>query len=96
MYVIAKAHPIYTMFFLFIYSIYKVPTVFILFDNSQTELCILDNCFNLDYRFHAVREREIKSMTTKTQLSTFIFSFQLSLILDQVKLTHNKKRNAIL
>ena len=66
MYVIAKAHPIYTMYFLFIYSIYKVPTVFILFDNSQTELCILDNCFNLDYRFHAVREREIKSMTTKT------------------------------
>lgn len=75
MYVIAKAHPIYTMYILFIFCIYKVPTMFILFDNSQTELCILDNCFSLDYRFPAAREREIKSMTTKIQISTFIFSF---------------------
>lgn len=73
--VIAKAHPIYTMYILFIFSMYKVPTMFILFDNSQTELCILDNCFSLDYRFPAAREREIKSMTTKIQISTFIFSF---------------------
>jgi len=88
--VIAKAHPIYTMYYLFVYSIYKVPTMFSLFDNPQTELCILDNCFSLGYRFPAAREREIKSMTAKTQYSTFIVSFKFSLILDRVKLKHNK------
>ena len=82
MYVIAKAHPIYTVYYLFVYSVYKVPTMFILFDNPQTELCILDNCFSLGYRFPGTRKREIKSMTTKTPHSTFIFSFQFSLILE--------------
>ena len=71
-YVIAKAHSIYTMYYLFIYSIYKVPTMFILFDNPQTELRLLDNCFSLGYQFPAAKEREVKSMTRKTQCSTFI------------------------
>lgn len=78
-------------YLLFIYSIYKVPTLFILFDNPQAELCLLDNCFSVGYQFFSAKEREIISLTSKTQSSTFIFFlFQFNLILDRVKLKHNK------
>lgn len=67
-----------------------MPTMFVLFDNPQTELWLLDNCFSLCYRFPAAKERNIKSMKNKTQCSPVIVSIQCSLILDRVKLKHNK------